>query len=437
MRKPPAMGAAPPPAPKQDSNLIVLERDYELITPLFGGGVKAGEVDSYTPIRGTSIRGQLRFWWRATRGAFGTGDAGLAELWKAEEALWGSSKKPSQIEVSVHNIHKGKEFQATDSKNNPVDVGDPDSRVGYAAFPLRKEDSKPAGSVQEHVSFSLTLTFPDDRKEDIEAALWAWDTFGGVGARTRRGFGALHCRDSRPRDETHADLRNWRWTYVDRHQESLSSDFDTYVAAGDFHEHVPHLSKTGPRFRMVPNFGTAYDAWESLIKSLKSFRQKRRQDSNGKPYGRSKWPEPDAIRKATGLSLVTETKDHTTPVHAPAVYKFPRAAFGLPIIFGFKDDDEEVPDPYETTLKPQDHDRFASPLILRPLACERNQFAGLALILEGPKVADIPGQLELKGVPGFIPLADLKSSEARTISHEHPDLDNQTDVLAAFLNTLK
>ncbi|NPV63073.1 MAG: type III-B CRISPR module RAMP protein Cmr1 [Methanotrichaceae archaeon] len=40
-----------------------------MITPIFGGGVKVGENDLVTPIRASSIRGHLRFWWRATRGA--------------------------------------------------------------------------------------------------------------------------------------------------------------------------------------------------------------------------------------------------------------------------------------------------------------------------------------------------------------------------------
>src|SRR5579862_2869390 len=41
----------------------------KVVTPLFGGGVDPGENDPHTLIRGTAIRGHLRFWWRATRGA--------------------------------------------------------------------------------------------------------------------------------------------------------------------------------------------------------------------------------------------------------------------------------------------------------------------------------------------------------------------------------
>ena len=42
------------------------ERTYtiKLITPMYGGRIVAGVVDEEMPVRVTSIRGHLRFWWR-------------------------------------------------------------------------------------------------------------------------------------------------------------------------------------------------------------------------------------------------------------------------------------------------------------------------------------------------------------------------------------
>ncbi|MEJ2046041.1 MAG: type III-B CRISPR module RAMP protein Cmr1 [Reinekea sp.] len=40
--------------------------ECELVTPLYGGGIEAGVIDEEMPIRASSIRGQLRFWWRIT-----------------------------------------------------------------------------------------------------------------------------------------------------------------------------------------------------------------------------------------------------------------------------------------------------------------------------------------------------------------------------------
>src|SRR3954452_25021115 len=74
----------------------------ELITPLFGGGVEAGENDSTMPIRGTSIRGQLQFWWRATRGA---ACESVEELRRRHRDVWGATDSASPVVVEVADVH--------------------------------------------------------------------------------------------------------------------------------------------------------------------------------------------------------------------------------------------------------------------------------------------------------------------------------------------
>lgn len=74
------------------------ERTYtiQVGTPLFGGGVEAGDPDPITPIRGTSIRGHLRHWWRLTIGRT------LADkMWQREEEIFGSTEFPSPLIVRV------------------------------------------------------------------------------------------------------------------------------------------------------------------------------------------------------------------------------------------------------------------------------------------------------------------------------------------------
>ena len=53
-----AWDAAQPPAAA-----TAVRAKYELMTPMYGGGVAPSEVDRTMPIRPTAIRGQLRFWW--------------------------------------------------------------------------------------------------------------------------------------------------------------------------------------------------------------------------------------------------------------------------------------------------------------------------------------------------------------------------------------
>ena len=60
----------------------------ELVTPMYGGGVKSVVVDEQMPIRASSIRGQLRFWWRLLakhKWQLGSDE----DIQKQEFALWG------------------------------------------------------------------------------------------------------------------------------------------------------------------------------------------------------------------------------------------------------------------------------------------------------------------------------------------------------------
>jgi CRISPR-associated protein Cmr1 len=168
---------------------------------------------------------------------------------------------------------------------------------------------------------------------------------------------------------------------------------------------------------------SALKAWRHLVDSLQRFRQSPRTSTHY--HGRSHWPEPDAIRRKTTYAA------HRAPEH-PVTDKFPRAAFGLPIIFKFKDDDVRQGDPPQTTLAGVKHNRLASPLIVRPLACANGDAVGLALILDTPRTP--PGGAFLEG-HGSVPI-DLSSAEAAQIDPLKHILPIEPDVLKAFLKTV-
>jgi len=434
-------------------------RKYKIITPLYGGGEETQKADSVTTVRATEVRGHLRFWWRATRGGLPEFEGKLEKMREREEQIWGSSAEkdkqgPSQVSVFVSVLDQNKGtpvfkkdvFKKREGRSVPTDIGEPQSPWSYVAFPLRVEKdehgrvTKPAGSVLENVEFELKISCPAKLKDEVEVALWAWETFGGIGARTRRGFGALQCVEkvdivkntsqkiSAPKhNEVNAD-------YIKKHLES----------GGKWPAGVPHLSSNLKFVTKVFSGDTiqaSIQAWEYVFGKLKNFRQDRYQGSTS-PYGRSKWPEPDAIRRLPGIPSAAK---HRMP--RSTIDKFPRGQFGLPIIFKFKDND----DPAVTTLQGRklDHnkyiDRLASPLIIRPIACSDGAM-GLAVILEWEPVESDerytpPGGLWLtsKDYGEFQVESDLDASDAKDIE-PLKDVDNgkpQPDVLQAFLDFLK
>lgn len=430
--------AAPTVTVKQTGDVITQVREYQLITPLFGGGVTPREIDPVTIIRGSTIRGHLRFWWRACRaGQF----QNMAAMKKAEDAIWGKAYKKGDkplpqeqtVQITIEIIKQGslvKPFRI-ETDNRGRNKTQPHSGVPpYAAFPLlpdQDELRKPSAQIHvsnilDNPSFRLTITFPKDKKDaqgktvgieaDIAAALWAWETFGGLGARTRRGFGAI--RIVKVDDKTYTNLPTTGNAKV-----WLEEQIGIHVRPGTPPAGIPHLRK-GMQLVTTNPTKEPKEAWRYLIKKLSEFRQV--------PYGRdgrSFWPEPEAIRE------LTHRRDAKYRLRSQP-RTFPRAAFGLPMVFHFKDRD----DPGDTTLQGAEtgHDRFSSPLILRPLSCKDGQTVGLALVLEGPRTPPKGLILIENGSkkPPYPVTASLTGAEAKTL----PMLNGETDVLKAFLKYL-
>ena len=430
MRQPPEeVNGAEIVKPAQDENLIVQTREYELITPLFGGGVEPGECDDLTPIRGTEIRGHLRFWWRATRGGNPSFEGKLEKMKDAEDRLWGAASAPhkpmpSQVQIQITVQECGGKFITRNHHGDEVPVHHLSTPYGYAAFSLRE---KPDAIVKEGIKFSMKISFPrgDAQEKEVAAALWAWETFGGLGARTRRGFGALKLV------RIDGQLQTLPSPNPSEIKQFIEQEMNRHTTTGDWPPDVPCLPLQSSYLAITASHNGVRAAWEYLLTSLKEFRHDRprnrvtdqRTGQQVTRPGRNAWPEPDEIRR-----LVPHTSTaHSTP--RSNVRKFPRAAFGLPIIFEFKGAGE----PRKTTLEgATDHQtRLASPLILRPLACARDKYVGLAVVLDTPRVP--PGGVVLKGAPHSpIVNTELTSAEAKTI----PRLNGDEDVLRAFLNYL-
>ncbi len=367
-RKKPLDFDFPKTIPVQKPGWTITTRTYKVITPLWGGGVEANVNDPVTLIRGSSIRGHLRFWWRALRG--NSNGSTITAMREKENSIWGSTKVPSQVKISVNVTNKGTKFQARNSRGEQIeDVGAMNSKDAYVTFPLRltydeRQANKAPASLTEKIQFSVVLEYPDSVKDEVEAALWAWQTFGGIGARTRRGMGAIECIQV---DKDPLVLRS-----ANDFQKLISENLKKWIVPGAFPEGVPHIS---PRlvYKLTgrQNDNTGIEALRNIIDQYKRFRQSR------PGRGRSHWPEPDLIRACLSEQSFRHKIAHK--VHGKA----PRAVFGLPLIIHFKNyDDGQGEDPDETTIQGVNGiDRLASPLIIRPTHLSSG-FAGMAVLLE-------------------------------------------------------
>lgn len=364
---------SPAPVSRDENKLTSDERTYRFLTPVFGGGVRVESEQSWkklgdprTPVRVPSIRGQLRFWWRACNPQ----RCRMSKQLFAEEAkIFGSTSEPSPLRLSVLEAPgKARDVHVYVPKDRFRVVHEQHGRA-YGAFPLRDTgQGTDHGVLHEYAGdWTLALSYPAVLAADIEAAFWAWAHFGGLGGRTRRGFGAI------------GEVRRGTGELL-----PIDAGWQRYVTGLEVP--WPHLPAFSTR-RLLTKSGdwkTGAQAQEALLVAMRRLRQgeigRRPQpdDVSGKRPGRSYWPEPDAIR---GM-LEVRSRDHAKPVTAVAA--FPRAVFGMPIIFDFKDDS----DPPKTTLLPsvdgKTKGRLASPLILRPHCALDGSIEALALVLAHP-----------------------------------------------------
>ena len=199
----------------------------ELITPMFGGGAEAKLADTSLPIRPTSIRGHLQFWWRATVGAaFSTPE----ELRDAQSKLWGSTTLASPVTVSLGDVNSDRAVQCALIQWNPnarrgeggfgTNWQSPFNIIGtslpYALFPFQgvvpRPDrnavvESPPSDCIHHATFHLRIHVPEALAEQVETAIWAWVNFGGLGSRTRRGCGSLFCKQFATKDANELKAR--------------------------------------------------------------------------------------------------------------------------------------------------------------------------------------------------------------------------------------
>ena len=184
--------AEKPPQPFASPQRRRFECTLELVTPAFLAGALQMQEDC--DLRGATLRGQLRWWWRAMH-------AGHLEprlLRRLETAIWGAAGEGSAVQLALSAVD--------DKLPAAFVVGRGDAR-GYLAYGMAEKNrfTKAADSkwtlaiTARKAEFRQDLNSKEPAKcivqdralEQACAALWLLTHYGGVGAKGRKGFGSL------------------------------------------------------------------------------------------------------------------------------------------------------------------------------------------------------------------------------------------------------
>lgn len=159
-----------------------VEFDLRALTPIFKGGSTTEQVDEGRPFRAPSIRGALRYWWRATSTL-----ADVEQLRAREKTLFGGvhGEGPVASAVSVAVLAQ-QSITGQRPANKPYAFG--------------VTGNPPAGfenyQVHRNATGALRVEWRDDGAgEEVKRALRAWLLFGGIGGRARRGAGSVWWTD--------------------------------------------------------------------------------------------------------------------------------------------------------------------------------------------------------------------------------------------------
>jgi len=320
----------------------IITANYKIVTPMFIGDAN----QQATNISPASVKGALRFWWRALNwGRIKTNiedeSEALRELYRQECDIFGSAaeKGAGQAKFILRvNFSNSIKNDSTPSKPNSgiqylLGQGLYHFKNGY----LR--DSIPTGT------FTIECVFkPDKNKENIRhqisEVLLAFGTLGGLGSRMRKGFGSvaiqkINCNHfSVPTSE--AELKHlisqWR-------QPVDSPPFTAFSKL----TRIDISSKNEDAIALLNNAGIEQQ-------SYRSYGRKASHDSyhkvNGKKAEQNFSKDHDALLDFSKGKIIKKIPD--------------RSVFGLPHNYFFSSTRKNI----EFTVKEEKRSRRASPLFI-------------------------------------------------------------------------
>lgn len=166
----------------------LLQARYRIVTPMFIGDAQ----QKATGISPTSIKGALRFWWRALnwgriRTHNASDKAALQDLHAQESELFGSSAEQGQAaSFTLQSNTLSRKAQLPASPHPGLQY-----LLGQGLF-FHNQYQREALAADQELEIKLTLT-PDKAHyaQQLQDALIALGCLGGLGSRARKGFGSL------------------------------------------------------------------------------------------------------------------------------------------------------------------------------------------------------------------------------------------------------
>ena len=387
---------------------IQLTFSLDFLTPAILGGYQPRRVDPYMPLRPASLRGLWRYWFRALAASLMWPERGKAgekamvkALLEAEARLFGDTRGRSRVVIPPPTLtHPKSHVNIPQKLPIPDQYRNPGLRyLGYGLF--EDKDRRPPECIPEGTQAELTCTLrPSGRDAPpiraLCATIWTWAAFGGIGGRSRRGYGSVQLTKIKT-SEQHAEivqpwldllaLRSSPDAYLNALRDGIGRAQDAMLEFlrdeqlgeaqlnGDSsgpHSAIRTLDGLAMARGLKHRYSSGRDALEHAGSLFQSFRSTLRRRDRGQP------PLADYFEVKGSL------KHPFTPPRDVA-----RAAFGLPLRFYYRSlggaSTSFAPKP--PFAMPGRPDRVASPLLFRVYRLTGDKYGVALLNLAGKKSA--------------------------------------------------
>jgi len=299
----------------------------ELVTPAFLGG-SDGNASTSDGLRPPTLKGLLRFWWRAMHGNYTLKDLAEkeAEIFGSTDEKKGQGLRIIPLESKVEILPRGSKIDDSGGALGYLGYGP----IGYQKKIIDGKEIKANWTLKDALNSGSNFRFKFIHRQpaalsEIQKALWLLSTLGGIGSRSRRGWGSLKC----------IFMNSEEWL---SHISTCSDDdkLIQYIKEGidiacplSTRESADKMEWTaiGKDSRILISFNRSWDRWgKALVTIGNCFRDYRHAYGQNGRSGRFKQYFDTAVQPGPDYDLSKKAlTSKICPANIPE-----RAAFGLP-----------------------------------------------------------------------------------------------------------
>jgi len=257
----------------------------KVITPMFLAGA-----DGRTPeLRAPSVKGAMRFWWRAMNGHLvekKDGKWDYSKLKEEEGKIFGDTKRRSSFSIVVEEVSSMEEFEFN-TEFSP--------EIQYFQYSLVHHNDRKG--IKPGFRFDINISaFNREALKEAAYLLWVLSHYGGLGTRARRGAGGFSIKHEYDKDRING------LEFLD--ETPLSIGLPKASKNGNAQDYSSISSGTSG-FIHGPGFSTWEEAIKDIAKRMMQVRDgKTVQRIKRLPRGQSAFKQKDLDKKAAfGLPI--------------------------------------------------------------------------------------------------------------------------------------